>query len=57
MLKIYRFKCCLCGHIFEDMVEGEKGQPEECPSCGAYHEEHIKLPTAPNIPPPIDWNK
>jgi len=57
VLKIFRFRCSFCGHVFEEMVEGVKGKPEKCPACSAYKEEYIKLPTAPNIPPPVDWNK
>lgn len=56
MLKIFRFQCMYCQEIFEELVEGVEGMPEECLRCGEDLD-FKKLPTAPNIPPPIDWNK
>jgi putative FmdB family regulatory protein len=35
MLKTYDFECLDCGQTFEDIVEGEKGLPEQCPHCSS----------------------
>ena len=34
MLKIFRFQCMYCQEIFEELVEGVEGMPEECLRCG-----------------------
>lgn len=33
MLKTYDFECLECDRTFEDIVEGENGNPKQCPHC------------------------
>lgn len=52
MYKMFNFECATCSAVFEEMVEGPEGVPEECPQCGK-EAGFIKLLSAPTMPTKI----
>lgn len=49
MLKSYDFECDECQHLFNDLVEGVSGLPEECPACKSP-KGFTKRMSAPMVP-------
>jgi hypothetical protein len=52
MLKRFDFLCEKCEAVFEDLVEGHKGEPDMCAECGSL-EGFKKLPSIMNRPTTI----
>ena len=34
-MPLYEFRCQKCGHVFEELVRTDGGEPGACPRCGA----------------------
>ena len=47
-MPIYEYRCLVCGHEWETLVQAVAVDPPECPGCGS--KEVRRLVSAANIP-------
>ena len=41
-LTLASFKCMMCGHDYEEMVDPEKDEERSCPKCRSNSIRHLK---------------
>jgi putative FmdB family regulatory protein len=38
---LYEYRCPSCGHVYEELIFGDRNRKVPCPSCGSVESEKI----------------